>query len=75
MRASLLVVSFLWLYYMLDQQSIPGIVNEILSEIILVITMIKIYLDEHKELSLSETFVQKIKYILQSRKVRKRRDF
>jgi len=75
MRISLLIVSFLWLYYMIMQQSIPWIVNEVLSEIILVITIVKIYLDEHKELSLSQTFVQKIKYILQARKVRKRRDF
>ncbi len=75
MRWSLLVVSFLWLYYVIALQSIPWIVNEILTEIILIITMIKIYLDEHKELSIRQTFLQKVKYILNTKKVRKRRDF
>ncbi len=75
MRVSLLIVSVLWLYYMVAQQSVPGIVNEVLSEIILIITIVKIYLDEHKEFSLSQTFIDKLKYSLRSRKVRKRRDF
>ena len=75
MRMSLLIVSFIWLYYMIIQQSIPWIANEILSEIILIITMIKIYLDEHKELSIRESLMQKFKYALRNRKVRKRRDF
>ncbi|MCD5380400.1 YgjV family protein [Candidatus Gracilibacteria bacterium] len=75
MRVSLLLGSFLWLYYMIALQSIPGVVNEILAEIILVVTLIKIYLDEHKEQSIPQEFVQKIKYILNSRKIRKRRDF
>ncbi len=75
MRVALLFWSFLWLYYMLIQQSIPWVVNEILAQIILVVTLIKIYLDEHKEQSIPQAFIQKIKYILNSRKIRKRRDF
>ena len=60
---------------MFVEQSIPGLVNEILVIIILITTIIKIYIDEHKDLSLSQIFVQKLKYPFQMNKKRKRVDF
>lgn len=71
MRIAILLASFCWLYYMFVQQSIPWIANEIISEIILIITIFKIY----KEGGGTLTFRQKALYYLKWRRPRRRIDF
>lgn len=75
MRISLLVCSFLRLYYMIAQWSVPWIVNELISELILILTIIRMYVWESDELSFPKKLLQKIKYTLSRAKPRRRVDF
>ncbi len=75
MRLALLICSFLRLYYMIVQWSVPWIINEILVEIILITTIIRIYITESEEYSFPKSLLQKIKYKLSRKHPRRRVDF
>lgn len=54
MRLILLSSSFLWLYYSIEAQNISGVINELLVELVMLSTIVRLYLDSNNGITVRE---------------------